>query len=127
MYFFECDSYLTGLKVWRTDGTEEGTVLLHESPIDTSHGAMHLTDEGLFFFNYRLNWSEHYLMMSDGTKDGTKPIYTLSNIFGETADLDGPLYFVGTDHAGHSEPWVTDGTVEGTKVTGNDLQAVIRS
>jgi ELWxxDGT repeat protein len=112
----------TGL--WKTDGTEAGTVLIFASAADIDSVPMQPAD--FFVLNDFLIFSgltaTHgtELWRSDGTAEGTS---LLSDIFPgsedgfrgeEPAVIDDILYFSGFRTAREQKPWQTDGTPEGT-------------
>jgi ELWxxDGT repeat protein len=112
------------VELWVTDGTSAGTkrlVDINTGPAG-SHPANLVEIEGrlVFFATDATGGREPWV--SDGTAAGTM---RLEDINGGPADGVGAgeaaalrsldrLYFAGTDSAGNSEPWVTDGTPAGT-------------
>ena len=103
----------TGTGLWRTDGTQAGTVLLRNLG-----GYRELTD-----FNGTLVFAAtSELWKSDGTPEGTVPLRNLV----PGLDAPGPygmvvagdaLYF-----AAQNGFWTTDGTGEGTRLVSSDLR-----
>jgi ELWxxDGT repeat protein len=104
-------------EIWRTDGTEAGTVpLVRTASMCQDTAAIGST---LFWFT-----SEHggkkTLWRSDGTSSGTMRVWEM---WPDLAPLDcptiaaagGKLYFTGSDIHGE-EPWVSDGTAGGTRL-----------
>ncbi len=93
--------------LWRTDGTEGGTIQLSE----TAESYTPLGDELLFVDDERELWK------TDGTVDGTVRIKEVSvgGKYPRLYDAGGTVYFHGDD-GGESgvELWKTDGTAEGT-------------
>ena len=132
--------------LWISDGTEEGTFRLGNSPtrIDNYDGdaGMIVEANGLaFFVGYNLEMNET-LYVSDGTPEGTKPVKNIN----PKADTGGTFQtasaaidwltpvndkwvvfraetvaeVTGTTDVGN-EIWVSDGTEEGTKWIGFDF------
>lgn len=124
VYFIAFD-LVYGLQVWRTDGTEEGTLRLTGSDASAGSGAVSLRDSafagGALFFPH---WTETYgteLWRSDGTPEGT---YLVKDLLpGEDPswpkDLLGVgdevmlVAFLGADETGL---WRSDGTEAGTSL-----------
>ncbi len=127
--FFHADDGVHGDELWKSDGTPDGTVLVH----DVNAGATpteyyELTPvDGVLFFIARTGRLTYELWRSDGTTDGTTmvksftkhlppgvspPLRNYPHIGGLTA-LNGVLFFSagGEDTAGF---WRSDGTPAGT-------------
>lgn len=98
--------------VWVSDGTESGTMPLHEDLSAEVNFASEMFQGLRYFMHFRGVGAE--LWKTDGTKSGTERIATIQNAYSGTATtwatLDGALYFsYGT------ELWKTDGTTVGTQ------------
>ncbi len=103
-------SYEAGnIVLWVSDGTAEGTRRV------SSHGSIGriaaLGDVAVF--SEGTEWSR--IWRSDGTTAGTYRIGRTSTPPESFATVNGKLVFDGSDDLDGAEPWVTDGTVEGTK------------
>ena len=105
-------------KLWRTDGTAAGTVLVSQAVSSPNH----LTAVGntLYFVGYDTYGMQ--LWRTDGTAAGTRAVSDIDNPFGSYgADIDnltvsgGKIYFAATDAAAGRALWVSDGTTAGTK------------
>jgi ELWxxDGT repeat protein len=110
--------FLSGGKLWVSDGTEAGTQALTAGTTYLSNFAV--TGGRAIFADFdSANGSE--LWVSDGTVAGT---HLLRDIFPGTfgsspADLTsvrGSVYFTAADDLHGAEVWITDGTPEGTKL-----------
>lgn len=112
---------LDGDRLWASDGTREGTLLVSELSLQTSPawvGDQRVVGDLLFLsvFNPATGLE---LWISDGTADGTR---LLSDLWpgprGSSphafAEVDDRLVFAATDGSRGVELWVTDGTPEGT-------------
>jgi ELWxxDGT repeat protein len=106
--------------LWKSDGTEAGTVLVKESLRITQ--MMELNNKLVFSAWDSTNGDE--LWTSDGTSNGT---HLLKDIYpGKTSGFGlarfqgfyGKLYFAAKDSLHGSELWRTDGTTEGTIMVG---------
>ncbi|WAC18789.1 hypothetical protein OVA24_16285 [Luteolibacter sp. SL250] len=111
----------TGLQLWRSDGTEDGTTLVKTMPGTPSHPPLPITAAGgKIYFNAAPEGQsvDRDLWVSDGTEAGTLPLMR-TNASSPTAFGD-RLYFLHATAEGKRELWTTDGTVAGT-VTVADL------
>ncbi len=115
-FFFVADDGVRGREVWKSDGTEEGTMILRDiypgggSPFPGS-----LTSVGGTLF-FRGSWAplSDGLWKSDGTEEGTVYLKQVYPIW--TADMKGIAFFQGDDDVSGTgdELWKSDGTPEGT-------------
>ena len=143
LYFVANDidyqGYGTGIELWKTDGTEVGTVIVKniaiedpdnqtndpDTSIDSSPNQLMVFNNSLYFVaNDGQYGTEHYgseLWKSDGTEANTTivkdiGINPLSNLFSYDAlpeqltVFNGMLYFFADDGLTGFEPWRTDGT-----------------
>jgi len=90
--------------LWKSDGTEAGTVLVKD--VDT--GSLTLFDGNLFFFSSSGLWK------SDGTEEGTHVVKTGLDMTAHLRAVDGGLLFASTDGDHGNELWRSDGTESGT-------------
>jgi ELWxxDGT repeat protein len=106
-----------GRELWRTDGTETGTMLIKdifEGPgdgVDLSrpYGAVTFHDLLIFAANHG---GGPTLWRSDGTAEGT---FEIANVEPTALSVVGDLvFFAGRDRLHGSELWRTDGTIPGT-------------
>lgn len=121
--FFSATNKAKGRELWKTDGTEDGTVMVKDvrQGADGSNPA-YLTnvDEMLFFRSAGTHGRE--LWKSDGTNEGTVRVkeftpsgchYGISYESNFTA-VNSKLFFVAGDCVHGPELWMSDGTVAGT-------------
>jgi ELWxxDGT repeat protein len=108
-------------ELWKSDGTEAGTVLLKEFTGGTGilHQDLHFTSFGgqLFFAANDANGFE--LWKSDGTEAGTVLVKDINRGEGSSHPQDlihvgGTLYFRADDGTHGGELWKSDGTEAGT-------------
>jgi ELWxxDGT repeat protein len=120
--FFTADERFTGRELWKTDGTEAGTVLVKDiAPGVASSIPFHLTgsDDSLFFTPLFSTAEGAELWKSDGTEAGTLLVRDInpgpagSNIAWLT-DANGTLLFSAFDPVHGQELWRSDGTLAGT-------------
>ena len=122
VYFTQNDE-LHGEEVWKTDGTEAGTILLKDinEGLEPSK-ATYFTKSGsvLFFiaFQTQTGWA---LWKTDGTQIGTVLVKDFGTGNGEydnmphnLTDVNGVLYFTVETTGYGSELWKSDGTFSGT-------------
>jgi ELWxxDGT repeat protein len=117
-----------GTELWKTDGTEAGTLPVADINPFGDFGSsfpsgLTLVNNELFF-SADDGTSGQELWKTDGTTEGTQLV---KDIFPGGADNDGipdpfltefkgKLYFNGTDGTSGRELWVSDGTEEGTRL-----------
>ncbi|WP_043338377.1 hypothetical protein [Belnapia moabensis] len=121
-------------EAWITDGTPEGTMILNDLTPGQGGGSTNPKDflalpGGRAIFSGDSSGGGRELYVTDGTPEGTKRLMDIipgndgSDPTGFTIlhpSKDGmggttKVLFSAKDAQGVSEPWVTDGTVEGTK------------
>ncbi len=110
--FFRAYDAAHGLELWKSDGTEAGTVLVKDIVPGTDHSSPYeLTDVNgtLFFLAYDAAHG-HELWKSDGTEAGTvlvKDIVpgTASSYPYSLTDVNGTLFFIANDGTGNSHLW----------------------
>ena len=133
--FFTADNGINGRELWKSDGTEAGTVMIKDINIysnfsdGSSDGAM-LTDvNGILYFRCNNRDNGYELWKSDGTANGTvmiKDIFTGNNSNGSAnssapyslINVNGTLFFAAYDANNGSELWKSDGTEVGTVMVG---------
>lgn len=112
------DDGTNGKQVWISDGTTDGTFLLKKisntgSAIGNDFDIVDFNNK-FYFFAYD---TESAVWESDGTTAGTKKFTNkVRGNFMQGYSLGNTFVFGGTDSAFGSEPWVSDGTVDGTKL-----------
>ncbi|WP_221392095.1 DNRLRE domain-containing protein [Dyadobacter sp. NIV53] len=115
LLFFFSDNF-HGYQLWRTDGTQQGTIRLTELDAEEEWPKDLTSANGYAFFK-ALYKGGAWLFRSDGTRKGTIPLHRLSHFY-STRDLlefNGMLYFSGSQNYNESlQLWKTDGTEAGT-------------
>ena len=112
------DSY--GTRLWKTDGTSDGTVSVVDASMIGGGGPVELKDvNGTLYFTVA-GPSGYRLWKTDGTAAGTMSINgSGSNTFSNPYDLtnvNGTLFFLASGNQLQPEIVRTDGTAAGTKV-----------
>ncbi len=110
--------------IWRTDGTEQGTIALTsriieqgiDGPFPGSQALEQVAINGHMLFT-TVQDSSYELWSSDGSSDGTIPVFNTMIPGGITSlvDWNGAGYFLAPTTTGYGL-WRTDGTVSGTIV-----------
>jgi ELWxxDGT repeat protein len=131
--FFVADDGLTGVELWRSDGTDPGTIRVKDivpGPTSSNPSSLTPVGGGLFgagrlFFTANDGVSGVELWTSNGTGPGTHmvrniyPGFTSSSPDNLTAVSSGDfgpsrLFFTANDGTSGVELWVSDGTFDGT-------------
>ena len=124
IYFRANDGTETAL--WVTDGTTEGTKILHAMNYSYPDDYIALAEKVLFSFNADKKGEE--LWISDGTTVGTTLLKDINQVSTSSLELDTEFvkigdkrYFVKYEILERGTPslWVTDGTTAGTLSLGN--------
>ena len=121
------DTY--GHEIWVTDGTESGTGLVKDinsfsgSSMDIGYIYGRIGNAAIFSAN---NGNGLSLWRTDGTTDGTfmlkdlNPLITYEILSQLSYNLDSThIIFLANDYINGYEPFITDGTSEGTKMLSN--------
>ncbi len=107
-------------ELWKSDGTEEGTVLMKDG--FSANGSVYpRVVGGVVYFQANVSGTGSELWVSDGTLEGTRLVKDLEPSWNSSsphpvADVGGKLIFTARTSAYGSEPWVSDGTPEGTRL-----------
>jgi ELWxxDGT repeat protein len=119
--------FTAGNELWRSDGTEAGTTRIHDAiSLDEECYAREdfVVGDGVLYW-YAFAEGVPELWRSDGTAAGT---FRLGSFPGPHAESlqncrrhhlhysDGRLYFIGRNDLYGAEPWVTNGTLMGTRM-----------
>ncbi|MFL6194018.1 MAG: ELWxxDGT repeat protein, partial [Thermoanaerobaculia bacterium] len=131
VYFFGYDGD-HGQEVWKSDGTDAGTVRVKDVEpgpgFGVGYGYSGLTVLGSEVYFHGVTTAHGLeLWKTDGTGAGTVEVRNVSTVqsgmpvfngylFGTLLGLNGKLLFNADDGATGPEPWVTDGTAAGTQL-----------
>ena len=120
--YFAAESLGHGRELWRSDGTDAGTVLVRDimpgrdgsNPVNLTH-----VNGTLFFLATDAGGQE--LWKTDGTTEGTVRVRDIyvgepGSDIGHFFDFNNELYFVATSADAGREIWKTDGTTTGTSL-----------
>ncbi|MBN2891360.1 MAG: T9SS type A sorting domain-containing protein, partial [Bacteroidales bacterium] len=120
LVYFKASEGLLGTCLWKTDGTEEETEIVH--PINPEFGSggqiekiQILNDLLIFKAN---DGTGDELWISDGTTDGTQMLLDINPTDGSNPDrmtiFGDKMLFVANDGIIGDQLWITDGTEAGT-------------
>jgi len=121
--YFSAEDGFNGFELWKTDGTQAGTVMVKD--INTGSLSSNPTGftemNGILFFTATNNTSGTELWKTDGTAAGTvivKDVYAGVNSAAPQNQLviNGILYFTAITSANGRELWKSDGTNAGTEL-----------
>lgn len=121
VFFNGRDPRTGGASLWSSDGTEDGTVLVRNFFLDFEGAGptwLRAVGSRLLFFAPTAN-AGTVLWRSDGTRAGTRPIFTVQpgrNSYASVYDVrvTGSLLFFATSN----HLWVSNGARQGTRVLG---------
>lgn len=121
--YFSADDGVNGRELWKSDGTEQGTVLVK----DATPGSEGYTPQvftvakDILYYKYDDGVHGHELWRSDGTEAGTFMVKDIdegssgSMAFSiHLAAIDNQLFFRAADSGLNQELWQSDGTEAGT-------------
>jgi len=138
IYFFgtRSETRSDNIALWRTDGTEAGTLLVKDNIGFKTLGKLpeiKILGNQMLFLTYEFTNDSVYLNLwrSTGTEAGTTILRRSGGTFtegtqnatGQMTLFNGRLYFNFFDDSGGSEPFSTNGTEAGTQIL-RDLQTV---
>ena len=107
----------TGRSLWKTDGTEAGTVMVKDIALGGSSRPDNLTAvDGVLFFSV-WDGAHRDLWKSDGTEAGTVLVKDFSTGWGPRSSvaMNGALYFEADDGVHGGELWKSDGAGRGDR------------
>lgn len=129
--YFTADDNIHGRELWKTDGTEDGTVMvkdiLEALPSSTPQNLIDIN--GMLYFTADNGIHGRELWKSDGTNKGTFMVKDLTtgtsgSILGGMTSVNNKLFFTFDDGLHGKELWQSDGSESGTMIV-KDIRAGI--
>ena len=125
--FFSANDGVDGFELWKSDGTEEGTVLVADINPPGGLGFGHSSPSspvavgGVLLFAANDGVTGRELWRSDGTAEGTDRVRDIvPGAVGSDPDellaVDGTVYFSAMGPDSGRELWKSDGTEDGTRI-----------
>ncbi len=106
--------FLTGIRLWKTDGTEEGTRPL--LAVQSVYAFQRWKDR-LLFWGKETPQAPRSLWVTDGTPEGSGRLDFSPELTVRAARVaDGRLLLTATDTSHGTELWLSDGTPQGTRL-----------
>jgi ELWxxDGT repeat protein len=125
--FFSAADGVHGPELWKSDGTDAGTVMVKDiQPGPAGSAPGWLTEmNGVAYFTADDGTHGRQLWRSDGTSAGTFQVGTVADDPGnlspaELLNLNGVLFFAADTAAGNPQVWRSDGTAGGTMAVSNE-------
>ena len=140
MLFFTANDGINGKELWKSDGTEAGTMMVKD--INPTGDAFYSQFEmavmdGVLYFQATDGQNGMELWKSDGTENGTVPVLDInqgpnsSDPVGFSVVNQSVLYFAANDGIHGNELWKSDGTSAGTTmvkdINGNSASSLVYS
>ncbi|MGM0621072.1 MAG: ELWxxDGT repeat protein [Bacteroidota bacterium] len=123
---FAADDSIHGKELWITDGTTGGTTLLKDiAPGSAGSVPYHMKAFGdRIYFKARNADYGNELWKTDGTEAGTMLVkdicpgegygFEIAFSYNEFTAFNGKMFFAASNGSSGAEPWISDGTAEGT-------------
>ena len=120
-FYFTARDGNHGEELWKSDGTEEGTVMVKDinTGINGSSPTFHTAVGNTLYFRATDGINGYELWKSDGTESGTVMVKDIYSGSGDSypsgiTSFGNTVYFSATDGIHGNELWKTDGTASGT-------------
>jgi ELWxxDGT repeat protein len=119
--FFAASDSAHGMELWSSEGSAETTRLFADLRVSTGDSEPHsfasLGERTVFMTR---DGPKYTLWSTDGSSAGTTPLRSFQRFGWEIGTLDGLAFFAAEALEGEGsngvEPWVTDGTAQGTRL-----------
>jgi len=126
--FFTATTATSGSALWKSDGTDAGTVMVKDINVGgSSYSRLFANVDGTLYFRAFDATNGYELWKSDGTAAGTVMVKDIvvgsgSAFPNSLTNVNGTLYFRANDGINGEELWKSDGTAAGTVMV-KDIRA----
>ncbi|MFN5330932.1 MAG: ELWxxDGT repeat protein, partial [Planctomycetota bacterium] len=122
--YFSASDATNGRELWKSDGTNAGTVLVKDINIGSgdSYPVLRSNLDGILYFTANAGIKGLELWKSDGSSAGTVLVKDIRSGVGSSSpdinlvNVNGTLYFSANDGTNGIELWQSDGTSAGTVI-----------
>jgi ELWxxDGT repeat protein len=120
--YFSADNGVNGSELWKTDGTTDGTTLIHDIfPGGDSSSPNTFKPSGSLVFFFATDASGNSVWVTSGTAQSTRKIggiqiATQASNPNNIVQLNGLTYFRADNGVNGYELWVSDGTPQGSRM-----------
>lgn len=132
--YFKAEDGITGSQIWKTDGTDAGTVKVSNGNPGNANGLsiQDLTAGGSYmYFTGNNGNGDLELYKSDGTESGTTLVKNINTSGSSRPSIfyhyKGKIYFKANDGINGEELWTSDGTDAGTVMVKDIYTGVVSS
>ena len=124
LFFVGLDRF-SSYQLWKTDGTPRGTLRLTSTPPPPPGSVLLPTGGAALGDRFVFEGVDFHLWTTRGTRASTQRLAgcpggcPLAFLYAVSLVHDGKLFFTGSTPDSGAEPWVTDGTADGTRRLGD--------
>ena len=122
--FFVAESKHLGRELWKTDGTEAGTMLVKDINLGAASSSISnfVQYKGKVYFTANDNIKSQQLWVTDGTPTGTFPVTTTLGTGITHVVADGNYIYLLRKSLDNLQLWKSDGSLSGTVLVKGDIK-----